>query len=141
MKKNKKIVRITGASSGIGAALAKIYSRRGVNLYLSATNINKLEKLKSKCTYFQNIKILYFDLTYFKNSDAMVQKALDLFEGIDVLINNAWASQRPLSAETDFKFFEKLLNINFLSTIFFSRSKLPFFKIKGVDNLTLQAVL
>ncbi|MAV79198.1 MAG: hypothetical protein CBD31_01525 [Flavobacteriaceae bacterium TMED171] len=92
MKTNKKIVRITRASSGIGVAMAKIYSRRGVNLTLSTINKNKLEKVKSKCTYFQNIKILYFDLTISKNSDTMVQKALELFEGIDVLINNAWAS-------------------------------------------------
>lgn len=37
----------------------------------------------------------------------MVQKACDLFERIDILINNAWASERPLLAETDFNFFKK----------------------------------
>ncbi|MAV79942.1 MAG: hypothetical protein CBD31_04315 [Flavobacteriaceae bacterium TMED171] len=58
----------------------------------------------------------------------MIQKACELYERKDVLINNNWACQRRLSAETDFKFFEKLLDINFLSTVSMSRSILPLFK-------------
>ena len=58
MKTKKKVVWITGASSGIGAALAKIYSTKGVNLILSARRKNELEKVKTECANSENIKIL-----------------------------------------------------------------------------------
>ena len=51
----------------------------------------------------------------------MVQKACELFGGIDVLINNAGVSQRSLLAETEFKVFEKVMEGNFLGTVSLSR--------------------
>tara|TARA_A100000164_G_scaffold297404_1_gene271692 strand:+ start:683 stop:1474 length:792 start_codon:yes stop_codon:yes gene_type:complete len=131
MKTKKKVVWITGASSGIGAALAKIYSTKGVNLILSARRKNELEKVKTECANSENIKILSFDITDFKKADVMVQKACELFGGIDVLINNAGVSQRSLLAETEFKVFEKLMDVNFLGTVSLSRSLLPFFLKQG----------
>ena len=52
------VIWITGASYGIGAALAKIYAQRGVKLILSARRISALEKIKSECLTPENIKIM-----------------------------------------------------------------------------------
>ena len=131
MKTKKKVVWITGASSGIGAALAKIYSTKGVNLILSARRKNELEKVKTECANSENIKILSLDITDFKEADTMVQKANDFFGKVDVLINNAGVSQRSLLADTEFKVFEKLIDVNYLGTVSLSRSLLTFFIKQG----------
>ncbi len=131
MKINKKVVWITGASYGIGAALAKIYSIKGVNLILSARRKNKLKKVKSEFNNSENVKILSFDTTDFKESDKMVQKAYNLFGRVDILINNAGVGQRSLLAETKFKVFGKLMDVNYLGIVSLSRSLLPFFIKQG----------
>ena len=109
MKKNKKIVWITGASSGIGAALAKIYADRGEKLILSSRRVDALERVKSECQNPENIKILPIDLSDFDAAPAGVQKAFDFFGRIDVLINNAGVSQRSLFVDTQFDVFKKLI--------------------------------
>ena len=125
------VIWITGASSGIGAALAKIYAQRGVKLILSARRISALEKIKSECLTPENIKILAFDLNDFDAAASQVQKAIDFFGRVDVLINNAGVSQRSLIAETQFDVFKKLIDIDYLGTVALSRALLPFFIKQG----------
>ena len=127
MKKNNKIVWITGASSGIGAALAKIYAEKGVKLILSSRRLADLEQVKSECKNSKNIKILPVDLSDFDAAPAKVQKAFDFFGKIDILINNAGVSQRSYIADTRFDVFKKLIEINYLGTIALSKALLPFF--------------
>ena len=79
MEKNNKIVWITGASSGIGAALAKIYAEKGVKLILSSRRLAALEQVKSECKNSKNIKILPVDLSDFDAAPAKVQNAFDFF--------------------------------------------------------------
>jgi len=131
MKKNKKVVWITGASSGIGAALAKIYAERGAKLILSSRRAPDLEKVKSGCPNPEKIKILLINLNDFDKADAVVQKAYDFFGRIDVLINNAGVSQRSLIADTQFDVFKKLIEIDYLGTVALSRALLPFFLKQG----------
>lgn len=131
MKKNKKIVWITGASSGIGAALAKIYADRGEKLILSSRRVDALERVKSECQNPENIKILPIDLSDFDAAPAGVQKAIDFFGRIDVLINNAGVSQRSLIVDTQFDVFKKLIEIDYLGTIALSRALRPFFLKQG----------
>ena len=88
MKNTNKIVWITGASSGIGAELAKIYSHRGIKLILSSRNVRALERVKSECYYPENIKILPIDLNDFYAAPDLVKKAYNIFGRIDILINN-----------------------------------------------------
>lgn len=131
MKKDEKVVWITGASSGIGAALAKIYAEKGTKLILSSRRVPDLEKVKSECPISENVKILPFDLNDFDKAAVEVQKAFDFFGTIDVLINNAGVSQRSLIADTQFDVFKKLIEIDYLGTVALSRALLPFFIKQG----------
>ena len=131
MKKTTKIVWITGASSGIGEALVKIYAHRGEKLILSSRNFTALERVKSECDNPGNIKILPIDLNDFDAAPALVQKAYDFFGRIDILINNAGVSQRSLIADTQFDVFKKLIEIDYLGTVALSRALLPFFLKQG----------
>ena len=134
MKNTNKIVWITGASSGIGAELAKIYSHRGIKLILSSRNVRALERVKSKCYYPENIKILPVDLNDFYAAPALVKKAYNIFGRIDILINNAGVSQRSLIVDTQFDVLKKLIEINYLGTVAFSRALLPFFLKQGFGH-------
>ena len=134
MKNTNKIVWITGASSGIGAELAKIYSHRGIKLILSSRNVRALERVKSECYYPENIKILPIDLNDFYAAPALVKKAYNIFGRIDILINNAGVSQRSLIVDTKFDVFKKLIEINYLGTVALSRALLPFFLKQGFGH-------
>ena len=131
MKKDEKVVWITGASSGIGAALAKIYAEKGAKLILSSRRVPDLEKVKYECPISENVKILPIDLNDFDKAAVKVQKAFDFFGTIDVLINNAGVSQRSLIADTQFDVFKKLIEIDYLGTVALSRALLPFFIKQG----------
>ena len=134
MKNTNKIIWITGASSGIGAELAKIYSHRGIKLILSSRNVRALERVKYECYYPENVKILPIDLNDFYAAPALVKKAYNIFGRIDILINNAGVSQRSLIVDTQFDVFKKLIEINYLGTVALSRALLPFFLKQGFGH-------
>ena len=121
------VIWITGASSGIGEELAKQYAQRGNRLILSARREKELERVKALCTQPENIAILPLDLTDFDALPQKVEQALNFFDRIDLLINNGGVSQRSLIAETDFKVYKQLMDINYLGTVALSKALLPYF--------------
>jgi dehydrogenase/reductase SDR family member 7 len=126
MKKlTNKTIWITGASSGIGEALAYELSTKNCKLILSARNLEALEKVKANCKC--EVAILPFDLIDFDNAKNNVQRAISFFGNIDVLINNGGVSQRSLIAETDFKVDKKLIEVDYLGTIAITKALLPYF--------------
>ena len=125
MKKN--VIWITGASSGIGAELAKQYAERGNQLILSARREKALQQVKESCNHQDNIAILPLDLKDFNAMESHVKKALSFFGCIDLLINNGGVSQRSLIEETQFEVYQELININYLGTIALTKALLPHF--------------
>ena len=121
------VIWITGASSGIGEELAKQYAQRGNRLILSARREKELERVKALCPKPENIAILPLDLTDFDALPQKVEQALKCFDRIDLLINNGGVSQRSLIAETDFKVYKQLMDINYLGTVALSKALLPYF--------------
>lgn len=122
---NNKIIWITGASSGIGEALAYELSGRNCKLILSGRNIEALEKVKSKCS--GQVVLLPFDLSDFDNAKNHVQKAIAFFGNIDILINNGGISQRSLLVETDFSVDKKLIEVDYLAIVALTKALLPHF--------------
>lgn len=123
---NNKVVWITGASSGIGKALAYELSGRNCKLILSARNIENLERVKSKCANSE-VVVLPFDLSDFDNAKKQVANAISFFGKIDILINNGGVSQRSLLVETDFEVDKKLIEVDYLGTVALSKALLPHF--------------
>ena len=122
-----KIIWITGASSGIGAGIAKLLADKGANLILSARNLNSLEEVKNQCKNSQNIKLLPLDLNDIDSFEAIAKEALTLFGEVDMLINNAGISQRSLIMDTSMRVYKQLMDINYLGTIGLTKSILPHF--------------
>lgn len=94
MNFENKVIWITGASSGIGKALAIQFSGFKIRLILSSRNKKELLSVRSKCQNPENVKVLAFDLLDTERFETVVLDALALFNGIDILVNNA-GNQRP----------------------------------------------
>jgi short-subunit dehydrogenase len=137
MNKKTKVVWITGASSGIGAELARQYSNLGIKLILSSRRADVLGQVKSDCCNPENIKILPFDLIDFKSVSELVKLAYELFGTIDILINNAGISQRSLIIDTDFEVYKRLIEINYLGQVAISNAILPYFIKQGGGSFVI----
>ena len=125
--KDPKTVWITGASSGIGEALAYDYSQRNYQLILSSRNYENLKKVKENCVHKENIKIIVLDLLKPEEFEQKTKEAIEVFGKIDILINNAGVSQRSLIENTEFSVYKKLMDINFLGTVGLTKALLPHF--------------
>lgn len=123
----EKIIWITGASSGIGEALAYELSKLGNTLILSARRKGALEMVKSNCMFPEKTTILPLDLSDFHVLPDITKQAIAIHGKIDILINNGGISQRSLIAETKFEVFKKMIDVNYLGTIQLTNSLLPHF--------------
>jgi short-subunit dehydrogenase len=138
---NGKTVWITGASSGIGEALAYELSRKNCKLILSARNIEALKLVKSKCVNAE-VVVLPFDLADFDNAKNNAEKAVSAFGKIDILVNNGGVSQRSLIAQTDFEVDKKLIEVDYLGTVALTKALLPhFIKNKSGHFVTITSLM
>ncbi len=110
-----KAVWITGASSGIGAALARAYAKRGCRLILSGRNQVALAEVAAQCG--AEHLILPFDAGDFAAAAKAADDAWAWSGGIDVLVNNAGISQRSLAVDTDFSVYQKMIDVDLLGPI------------------------
>ncbi|MFK5959616.1 MAG: SDR family oxidoreductase [Lutibacter sp.] len=127
MNFTNKIVWITGASSGIGKALALELSKQNVKLILSSRNKTKLTIVKNECKNPLNVKILPLDLENYTSLFTKTTEALKLFNGIDILFNNGGISQRSLAKDTSIDVDKRIMDINYLGTIALTKALLPYF--------------
>ncbi len=132
-----KTVWITGASSGIGRALAIEFSKLGANLILSARNNEKLIETRSLCKDIKTVKILLLDLAEIELLEEKTQEALSLFGGLDVLINNGGISQRGLAVETPLSVDRQIFEINYFGTIALTKAVLLYFIEKKSGQITV----
>lgn len=123
------MVVITGASSGIGAALALEVARRGGNLVLGSRT-GKTDPALSNFT----VKVLHVitDVSGQESCKKLIEKAVEEFGRIDILINNAGISMRAIFEEVDLEVLHKLMDTNFWGTVYCTKYALPWLlKSKG----------
>lgn len=125
-----KVIWITGASSGIGKALALELSKYNCKLILSSRRQAVLNDVKNECLQPKNVEVLPLDLADYYKMQTVVEKALSLFGNIDILINNGGISQRSLIIDTDIEVDKKLMDIDYLGTVALSKALLPHFIAK-----------
>ena len=124
-----KVVWITGASSGIGEALAYTLAKKGCKLILSARRLDELERVKQNCSGpKENFTILQVDLSDHESLEKVTQAALQCFGHVDILVNNGGISQRSLTHETSMQVYRRLFEVNFFAAIALTKYLLPHFK-------------
>jgi short-subunit dehydrogenase len=126
MRFRDKIVWVTGASAGIGEAVAYAFGREGAKLVLSARREDELERVCANCAGGRDAHlVLPLDLTRFDELPGKAQQALAHFGRVDILVNNGGVSQRSLAKDTAFEVDQALININYLGTVRLTKAVLP----------------
>jgi short-subunit dehydrogenase len=118
-----KVWWITGASSGIGAALAEALSAEGAKLILSGRNVGALKDVAGRCKTATHV--LPFEATDFAKIPSYVDEAWGWQGRVDGLVNNAGISQRSLAIETVFEVYRKIVDIDLMAPIALTQALLP----------------
>lgn len=117
---------ITGASSGIGLALAREFSALGSNVVAGARSLDKLEELASEIfSHGGSIAVRATDVTVEQECRALIETAVEKFGGIDVLVCNAGISMRALLDDLDLAVLHRLMDVNFWGTVYCTKYALP----------------
>ena len=119
-----KVVVITGASSGIGKALAELYVSKGWHLVLAARRIERLTEFE-KLYPETSILSVKTDVSVEADCRNLIERALERFGKIDVLINNAGISMRANFDQVDLDVLHKLMDVNYWGTVYCSKYAIP----------------
>ena len=130
-----KIVWVTGASSGIGEALAGACHRRGAGLILSGRRQSELERVAASCGGADRCLVLPFEAANFEALPTVVETALAWRGSVDVLVNNAGVSQRSLALDTDFSVYRSIIDIDLLAPMALTQRLLPHMVARGSGRI------
>jgi short-subunit dehydrogenase len=124
-----KMVWITGASSGIGEALAYAFARQGARLVLSARRESELNRVADSCRiYGAMTHVMPFDMIDLSVHKEKVNEVMRIFGKIDFVILNAGVSQRSMIEHTKLDVYRQLFELNFFSVVSLTQAILPIFK-------------
>jgi len=122
-----KVVIVTGASSGIGKAIAENLIMLKAKVVLAARNLDKLEEIKQNQGFENNdILIIKTDVSIESDCRALISRTVEEFGRIDILINNAGISMRATIEESELSVIKKVMDINFWGTVFCTKYALPY---------------
>jgi short-subunit dehydrogenase len=112
-----KVVAITGGTDGIGKALVEAFLQKGAKVATCARTAQKLEEMKSA---FSEKPLLTVVADVSKEADCknFIEKTIEEFNGIDILINNAGISMRALFKDTELDTLRTLMDVNFWGTVY-----------------------
>ena len=121
-----KTVWITGASSGIGEALAYEFAKHYTKLILSARRKEELERVAINCRNLGSEAFIYLlDLSVSAQLEEVSKNVLGTFGQVDFLINNGGISQRSLVIETPIEVDRQIMEVDFFSGVILTKSVLP----------------
>lgn len=120
-----KVVWVTGASAGIGEALALVLAQKGARVVLSARRREKLEEVQRKLPESSDSFVVPLDLTDTDSFPAKVSEVISHYGRIDMLMNNGGISQRGLALDTPVHVDREILEIDYLGTVALTKAVLP----------------
>lgn len=134
-----KVIVITGASSGIGKALADIAVSSGAKVAVCARNPDKLQEAFAESNK-ATLLLFKADVAVEADCEAFVQAVIKEWGSIDILINNAGMSMRAMFDELDVKVLKELMDVNFWGMVYMTKFALPFIKkskgtVAGVSSI------
>lgn len=122
----KKVIVITGASSGIGEATAYAFAQHGASLVLASRNTEKLEKVKVQCEQLgAKTLVVTCDVSIEQDCKKLLDTTISHFGTLHVLINNAGISMRALLVNCNTEVLKKVMEINFWGMVYCTKFALP----------------
>jgi len=121
-----KVVIITGASSGIGKALAYEFGKKGAKVVLAARNLAKLLVIASDLQKLgiQSLAVRT-DVSVEKDCQTLMDTTIEHFKKIDILINNAGISMRALFIDLQLDVMHRLMDTNYWGTVYCTKFAMP----------------
>jgi short-subunit dehydrogenase len=131
--KANKVVLITGASSGIGLALAKLFVKEGYSVSLAARSFEKLIEIQSEINPLKDSTlIIKTDVSRSEDCEQLVNKTVAHFGKIDILIHSAGITMRALFGQVELSVLHKIMDVNFWGTVYCTHYAMPeLLKSKG----------
>jgi short-subunit dehydrogenase len=122
-----KVVIITGASGGIGAALAEVFAKGKSKVVIAARDVAKLGEVSERLKK-SGAQVLAIPCDVSREADCrnLIDETVKNFGGIDVLINNAGISMRALFEDLNLDVLRQLIDINFWGTVYCTKYAIPF---------------
>lgn len=133
-----KVCLITGASSGIGLAIAKLFALNGAVVYVNSSKEDKVERAVSiirEESKNERVFALSFDINDYEAVSDGIRKVYSLHKKIDVLVNNAGIAPSGLAGFTDPKVIEATFNTNVLSLINITQLAVKLMLRKGSGSI------
>ncbi|NNG99391.1 SDR family oxidoreductase [Acinetobacter sp. ANC 5414] len=124
---NNKVVWITGASSGLGKALAQECALQGAQIVLTARRMDELENVRQSLANPDQHICISADITNENQVRHAYEQVLNQKGRIDWLINNAGLSQRALIADTTMQTERAIMEVDYFSQVFLTKTVLPTF--------------
>lgn len=130
MQLQDKVIIVTGASSGIGKALVEESLRLGARVVLAARRIEPMQEIiNGEST--ERYLLVQTDVSSESDCKQLIEKTIERFGRIDVLINNAGISMRALFSEADLSVIQRLMEVNFWGAVYCSKYALPYLIASG----------
>lgn len=126
-----KVVWVTGASSGIGEALALRFAVEGARLVVSARRATLLDALARRCPRPEEVAVLPMDISETGRARAHVDHALAAFGKVDVMVHNAGIGQRALARETPLEDDRRIMEVNYFGAVALTKALLPEMVARG----------
>jgi len=139
---HNKVVIITGASSGIGKACAFEFTRQGAKVVLASRRENELKKIEDEIKRQGGDTIfIKTDVRKIEDCENLIEKAVEKYHRIDVLINNAGISMRANFEDTDLSVIKELMDTNFYGAVYCTKFALPYLlkqkgSLIGISSIT-----
>ncbi len=122
-----KVVIVTGASSGIGKAIAYEFGNKGAKVVLAARNLAALQEIVSDLgEHGVTAFAAQTDVTKENDCRELVEKTLQRFGQIDILINNAGISMRALFVDLQLDVMRRLMDTNYWGTVYCTKYAIPY---------------
>jgi NAD(P)-dependent dehydrogenase (short-subunit alcohol dehydrogenase family) len=128
---------ITGAGSGIGAALALAFSQRGARITLAARRWDRLKEVAQKCP--GEVLPIASDLTREAERTGVLQQTLDRWGGIDILVNNAGLGIYVNFLSATEEDWRRIFEINLFAHVFMTQAVLPHMQSRGSGTIVNMA--
>lgn len=135
----ERVAWITGASAGLGEALARRLSAQGAQVILSGRRVAELERVASQRA--GPSLVLPFEVTDFQALPLQVAEAWAWRGRVDLLVNNAGDSQRSLALDTAFEVYRRLIDLDLLAPIRLTQLALPRMVAAGGVQIAIRSAL
>jgi NAD(P)-dependent dehydrogenase (short-subunit alcohol dehydrogenase family) len=127
-----KVIIVTGASSGIGLASARLFGSYGAKVVMAARSYDKLLELAKGVGDEDHVLCVRTDVTKEEDCRNLVDETVKKFGGVDILVNNAGISMRAMFKDLDLDVIRRLMDVNFWGTVYCTKFALPYLlKSKG----------